>query len=230
MIALSTACCERSASPPPLRRALLSASPAVSRADDDGASPLPLPDAARLCLADVGRLRLAGVDRLRLDPEADRLLPEPEAERLLPEPDAERLLPEPDAERLLPDPEAERLLPDPDAERLLPDPEAERLLPPDPEDDRPLADRDCRVPLAALRVLPLRVLPPELRLEPDPDEPPLLLALERVFAALLSSEDDDFADLERLELPRGLVADISTSGVSECAGPRTMGRTGRNRH
>ncbi len=139
--------------------------------------------------------------------------------------------------------EAEPLRAEPLREEALrveaPRAEDDRPLPADPEEDRALAERDWRVPpLLALRPLPLRLLPLRLlalrllalplrllapRLLPperEPDEPPRRDGRDCVLSVPAPSDEDDFADLERLELPRGLVVDISTSRRVECAGSR----------
>jgi hypothetical protein len=205
-MALRIALCERPASLRPLRRAVLSASAAVSRA---------LVDGVRSVARDADRL--AEAEPLRAEP----VRAEPLREEALRPADAER-------PRAV-DPDDDRLLPEPD--RPLLEPEDDRPLLGEPEDDRALAERDWPVLPLRLRVLPLplrlRVLP--LPPEPEPDEPPLRDERDCVLAVSESSDEDDFEDLARLELPRGLVADISTSRGVECAGSRWSGRTGYGR-
>jgi hypothetical protein len=241
---------------PPLRPALLVASEADSRAADGASAPLSAAALVRLA-ADRLRLDDA-LDRLRLpDPDDDRPLePDPDDDRPLePDPDDDRPLePDPDDDRPLAErvwrvplaaarvpplrlePEL-RLLPELPELRLLPElPEPLPELPELPE-LRPLPELPELRPLPELPELPeLRLLPelrpaPELRLlppEPEPDERPLPEARDRVLGFSELSDEDALDDRDRLELPRGPVADISTSPVVGCAG--SWGRLRRGRH
>jgi hypothetical protein len=254
VMAVRTAPCERSDPLRPLRRAVLSTADADSRASVDGAWS-PALEAAPLRPVDAAPLRaeLLRDEPLRAEPlRAEPLRVEPlraeplRAELLRAEPlRAEVLRPELDRPRLELDDDRPLLalpplpllpllalplrLP-PLALRLLPlPPLALRLLP-----LRLLALRlpPLPLPLLALRLLPLRLLVrplPELLPEPEFDERPLRDDRDGVLAASAPSDDDDFEDPERLELPRGLVADISTSRGVECAGSRWSGRTGYGR-
>jgi hypothetical protein len=192
--------------------------------DPDDDRPLePDPDDDRPLAERVWRVPLAAarVPPLRLEPEL-RLLPELPELRLLPE------LPEPLPElpelRPLPEPpELPELRPLPELPELRPLPELPelpelRLLPELPE-------------LPELRLLPELRPAPELRLlppEPEPDERPLPEARDRVLGFSELSDEDALDDRDRLELPRGPVADISTSPVVGCAG--SWGRLRRGRH
>jgi hypothetical protein len=137
--------------------------------------------------------------RVRPPDEAARVPPPEEAARVPLREEAARVpLPEPERPRLAePEPEDERLDPE-DDERLDPD---ER---PDPEDERPPVDFEDES---------LLLFADARRVEREPAERPLPDAFDWALGVSELSDDEAPDDLERLEPPRGLVADISTSGV-----------------